>query len=68
MTSMIYPWMRMLLAILLGNVIYFGAEPFLPEALTHNLYELDAGLVLDLAICAGIYLLLRPSSKPARSS
>ena len=56
---MIHNWMRMLLAILLGNLIYFLAEPVLPESLTHDLYRLDAGLLLDFAICAGIYLLLR---------
>ena len=49
----------MLLAILLGNLIYFLAEPILPESLTHDLYKLDTGLLLDFAICAGIYLLLR---------
>ncbi|HYR43310.1 MAG TPA: hypothetical protein VER98_09820 [Terriglobia bacterium] len=56
---MIHDWMRMLLAILLGNLIYFLAEPILPESLTHDLYKLDTGLLLDFAICAGIYLLLR---------
>jgi len=56
---MIHNWMRMLLAILLGNLIYFLAEPVLPESLMHDLYRLDAGLLLDFAICAGIYLLLR---------
>ena len=55
----IHNWMRMLLAILLGNLIYFLAEPFLPDFLAHDLYKLDAGLLLDFAICAGIYLLLR---------
>jgi hypothetical protein len=50
----------MLLAILLGNVIYFLAEPFLPDSLTHDLSKVDAGLLLDFAICAGIYLLVRP--------
>ena len=58
---MIHNWMRMLLAILVGNVIYFAAEPFLPEPLVHDLYRLDVGLALDFAICVGIYLLLRKS-------
>jgi hypothetical protein len=56
---MIRNWMKMLLAILVGNVIYFAAEPFLPEALAHNLYKVDYGLMVDFAICAAIYLLLR---------
>ncbi len=55
----VHAWMRMLLAILLGNVIYFAAEPFLPEPLVHNLYKVDTGLIADFAICAGLYLLLR---------
>ena len=54
----IHNWMRMLLAILLGNVIYFLAEPILPDSLTHDLYRVDAGLLLDFAICAGIYMLI----------
>ncbi len=49
----------MLLAVLLGNVIYFAAFPFLPPSLKHGLFDIDAGLVLDFAICAGIYLVLR---------
>jgi hypothetical protein len=56
---MIHNWMRMLLAILAGNLIYFLAEPILPGFLAHDLYKLDPGLILDFAICAGIYLLLR---------
>ena len=53
----------MLMAILLGNVIYFAAEPSLPESLVHDLYKVDAGLMLDFAICAGIYVLLRKRAK-----
>jgi hypothetical protein len=56
---MIRDWMRMLLAVLLGNVVYFAAEPFLSQHVRHSLYQLDAGLILDFAICVGIYLLLR---------
>ncbi|HEY2382487.1 MAG TPA: hypothetical protein VGK48_15030 [Terriglobia bacterium] len=56
---MIYNWMRMLLAILLGNLIYFATQPWLPEPVRHNLYQFDAGLVLDFGLCTSIYLLLR---------
>ena len=52
----------MLLAILLGNLIYFAAQPWLPDPLKHNLYQIDAGMFVDFGICAGIYLLIR--SKP----
>lgn len=55
----IHNWMRMLLAVLLGNLIYFASLPWLPEGVQHNLYQFDAGLVLDFGICAVIYILLR---------
>ena len=60
---MIHNWMRMLLAILLGNLLYFSAEPYLPETLGHNLYKVDTGLIVDFAICAGIYASLRKKQK-----
>jgi hypothetical protein len=60
---MIYNWMRMLFAVLLGNVIYFAAQPVLPETARHHLYSIDPGLVLDFAICVGIYLLVRQQKK-----
>ena len=59
----IHNWMRMLLAILSGNLVYFLVEPILPDFLAHDIYKIDPGLILDFAICAGIYLLLR--KKPA---
>jgi hypothetical protein len=49
----------MLLAILLGNLIYLAIRPSLPELLTHKVFRLDAGLFLDMAICAGLYVLIR---------
>jgi len=54
----------MLLAVLLGNLIYFVVEPYLPDPLIHNLYKVDYGLLLDFAICAAIYLAIR--KKPAQ--
>jgi hypothetical protein len=51
--------MRMLLAILAGNLVYFLAQPVLPDFLGHEVYKIDPGLILDFVICVGIYLLLR---------
>jgi hypothetical protein len=59
---MIHNWMRMLLAILLGNLIYFGVQSWLPENAQHRLYRFDPGLLVDFAICFVIYLLLRKGS------
>ena len=52
-------WMKMLLAILLGNVIYLLIAPLLPNALAHDIFQLDAGLLFDFGICAGLYFLIR---------
>jgi len=49
----------MLLAILAGNVIYFALMPLFPAYLKHHLYEVDPGLLLDLAICVSLYLAIR---------
>jgi hypothetical protein len=35
--------MKMLLAVLLGNLIYFLIAPHLPDALKHGLFHLDNG-------------------------
>ena len=56
---MIRNWMKMLLAILRGNLFYFLIAPFPPETLTHNIFRFNAGLLLDMAICAVVYLLVR---------
>ena len=55
---MIPQWMKMLLAILLGNVIYFAIAPRLPNYLHHNLFTIDPGMTLDLLICVGVYLVI----------
>lgn len=57
--GMIRDWMKMLLAILLGNLVYLLLVPYLPESLAHNIFEVDAGLLLDMGICAVVYVLIR---------
>jgi hypothetical protein len=52
-------WTKMLLAILLGNLIYLAVRPYLPAVFAHNLFRIDAGLLLDMALCAGLYLAIR---------
>ena len=55
----IHKWMRMLLAILLGNLIYWAATPFLPDFLVHGVYRMDGGLLLDFAVCTTLYVILK---------
>jgi hypothetical protein len=47
------------LAVLLGNIIYFGISPHLPHALQHELFHPDAGLALDFLTCAAVFGLIR---------
>jgi hypothetical protein len=47
------------LAVLLGNIVYFGVAPYLPQELEHELFRPDAGLVVDFLICAGMFGLIR---------
>ena len=52
-------WTKMLLAILLGNLIYLAVRPYLPAVFAHTVFKVDAGLLLDMALCAGLYLAIR---------
>ena len=48
-----------LLAILAGNIIYFGIEDFLPGWARHELYQLDWGLAVDFCLCLACYAAVR---------
>jgi hypothetical protein len=53
-------WLEYFIAILLGNAIYYlSLMPHLPEPLRHHGFQADWGSVLDLAICAAVYGLIR---------
>ena len=49
----------MLLAILLGNLLYLAVRPYLPEVMTQKVFRIEAGVFLDMALCAGLYVLIR---------
>lgn len=46
---------RSLLAVLLGNLIYFYLLPHLPDTLRHR-YGIDFGLFIDFLICTALYV------------
>jgi hypothetical protein len=52
-------WRRSLLAVLIGNVIYFGSYDYLPEWAQHKPYVYDVGLAIDFWICVLVYILIR---------
>lgn len=57
-------WIEYLVAILLGNAIYyFSLVPHLPQALRHQGFLLDWGSLVDFIVCAGVYGLIRLGSK-----
>lgn len=51
-------WARALLAVLLGNLVYFAIMPKLPSAARHVPFRPDLGLLLDCLICTVVFVLL----------
>lgn len=52
-----------LLAIILGNVVYFFLVPSLPPVARHRPSHLDLGMVLDFWVCLVVYGLIRTARK-----
>lgn len=48
-------WLKFLIAVLLGNGLYFTLSPYLPPAARHQMYRLDLGTVVDLWFCLFVY-------------
>jgi hypothetical protein len=56
--SRLSPWAnfwQMLIAILIGNLLYALVSPHLPEAARHHLFRLDWGVVVDFWFCLVAY-------------
>jgi ABC-type uncharacterized transport system permease subunit len=51
-------WMKFLVAILLGNALYFALSPHLPPAAQHHSWAVDLGTVVDFWLCLLVYGLL----------
>ncbi len=52
-------WVEYLVAILLGNAIYFfSLYPHLPRPLRHQAFRIDWGVVVDFAVCVLVYGLI----------
>jgi len=53
-------WLEYLIAILLGNAIYYlSLQPHLPPTFQHRGTMTDWGLLVDFAVCAAVYGLIR---------
>ncbi len=51
-------WIKFLVAILLGNALYFVLSPHLPAAARHHSWTVDLGTVVDFWFCLLVYGLL----------
>ena len=55
-------WIKFLVAIILGNVVYFALSPHLPPAAQHRAWAVDLGTVVDFWVCLLVYGLLELGS------
>jgi hypothetical protein len=55
--------LQALLAIILGNLVYFLLIPSLPPAARHRPFHLDLGIVLDFWFCLVAYGLIRTARR-----
>jgi hypothetical protein len=51
-------WIKCLIAILLGNALYFALSPHLPPAAQHQAWAVDLGTIVDFWFCLLVYGLL----------
>lgn len=49
---------KYLVAIVMGNLIYFALSRYLPPAARHQPYRADIGLFVDLWFCVAFYGLI----------
>jgi hypothetical protein len=56
-------FLQALLAIILGNVVYFALLPSMPPAAQHHRFRLDLGTVVDFFFCVVAYGLIRTARK-----
>ena len=52
-------WRRSLLAVLLGNLIYFASMDYMPPWARHEPNAIDLGLAVDFWICVLVYIMIR---------
>ena len=58
-TSVPVNLVQTLVAIVIGNVVYFLLLPSLPQVARHRPFQIDLGLVIDFSFCLLAYGLIR---------
>ena len=61
--SVLVNLLQALVAIVLGNVVYFLLVPSLPQVARHRPFQLDLGMVLDFWFCLVAYGLIRTARR-----
>ncbi len=56
-------FLESLLAIILGNVVYFLLMPSLPPMARHHRFQIDLGMVVDFWFCLVAFGLIRTARR-----
>jgi hypothetical protein len=48
-------WIKFMVSIILGNVLYFALSPHLPPAAQHHSWTVDLGTIVDFWLCLVVY-------------
>lgn len=51
-------WIKSLVAVVAGNVLYFSLLPYMPPAARHEPFQLDLGVLVDFWFCLVVYGLI----------
>jgi hypothetical protein len=51
-------WLKYLIAVLVGNGLYFALNPYLPEPARHHPFKIDLGTLVDFWLCLMVYGLM----------
>ena len=51
-------WIKYLIAIVVGNGVYFSLQSSFPPAAQHHPYHADLGMFVDLWFCVAVYGLI----------
>ena len=62
-SSVTFNLLQALLAIVLGNVLYFFLLPSLPPAARHHPFHVDLGSLVDFWFCLVVYGLIRTARR-----
>ena len=62
-SSVLVNVIQALLAVVLGNVVYFVLAPSLPPMARHHPFHLDLGMMVDFWFCLVAYGLIRTARK-----